>query len=117
MGLEPESPVEPRKREMQRTNKLLVEVIYEGDHCIPCVYMAEAVEAAVSRFGDMVEWRKVHLGRMEGAIRFAKLLGSPSNANSGRRIPVPSIFLNGRLIYAQIPSVEDLEEAIRKALE
>lgn len=117
MGLEPESPVEPRNREMQTISKLLVEVIYEGDHCIPCVYMAEAVQAVVSKFGDMVEWRKVHLGTMEGAIRFAKLSGSLPITNGGSRIPVPSIFLNGRLTYVQIPSVEELEESIKKALE
>lgn len=98
-------------------DKLLVEVIYEGDHCIPCVYMAEVVEVVVSKFGDMVEWRKVRLGTMEGVTRFAKLSGSLPTANGGKRVPVPSIFLNGRLIYTQIPSAEELEEAIKKALQ
>ncbi len=98
-------------------DKLLVEVAYEGDHCIPCVYMAEVVETVVSKFGDLVEWRKVRLRTMEGAIRFAKLSGSLPTANIGKRIPVPSIFLNGRCIYTQIPSVEELEEVIKKALE
>jgi len=97
--------------------KLLVEVIYEGDHCLPCVYMAEVVEVVVSKFGDTVEWRKVQLRTMEGAIRFAKLSGSLPTANSEKRIPVPSIFLNERCIYTLIPSVEELEEAIKKALE
>ena len=44
----------------------LVEVIYEGDHCIPCVYMAEVVEEAVKKFGDRVRWEKVVLKRRPG---------------------------------------------------
>lgn len=97
-------------------DKLLLEVIYEDDCCMPCVYMAEVVETVVSKFGDMVEWRKVRLRTMEGAIRFAKLSGPLPTANDGRRIPVPSIFLNGRCIYTQIPPTEELEETIKKAL-
>ncbi len=98
-------------------DKLLVEVIYEDDCCIPCVYMAEVVEIVVSKFSNAVEWRKVHLRTMEGALRFAKLTGFLPTANSKKRIPVPSIFLNGRCIYTQIPPEEELEEAIKKALE
>jgi hypothetical protein len=79
--------------------------------------MAEVVKVVVSKFCDTVEWRKVHLGTMEGAIRFAKLSRSLPIANGGSRMPVPSIFLNGRLTYDQIPSVEELEQAIKKALE
>jgi thiol-disulfide isomerase/thioredoxin len=48
-----------------------VEVIYEGDHCLPCVYMAEVVEEAVKKFGDRVKWEKVVLKRRKGAQRYA----------------------------------------------
>ncbi len=55
------------------TKKAFVEVIYEGDHCLPCVYMAEVVEEAVKRFGDRVKWTKVVLKRRPGAQRYAEL--------------------------------------------
>jgi hypothetical protein len=79
--------------------------------------MAEVVETVVTKFGNTVEWKKVHLRTMEGALRFTKLTGFLPTAKSEKRIPVPSIFLNGRCIYTQIPPVEELEETIKKALE
>lgn len=84
---------------------------------MPCVYMAEVVETVVSKYDNVVEWRKVRLRTMEGAIRFAKLSGFLPTATGVKRIPVPSIFLNGKCIYTQIPPVEELEETIKKALE
>jgi len=50
-----------------------IEIPYEGDHCLPCVYMVEAVEEAVKKFGDRVRWERVHLKRRNGAMRYAEL--------------------------------------------
>ncbi len=88
-----------------------VEVIYEGDHCLPCVYMAEVVEEAVKRFGDRVKWTKVVLKRRPGAQRFAEL----SVKNQGVA-PIPSLFVNEKLAFDMIPPVEELEDYLEEVL-
>lgn len=93
------------------TKKAFVEVIYEGDHCIPCVYMAEVVEEAVKRFGDRVKWTKVVLKRRPGAQRFAELA-----VKNGGVPPIPSLFIDEKLAFEMIPPVEDLEDYLEKIL-
>jgi hypothetical protein len=88
-----------------------VEVIYEGDHCIPCVYMAEVVEEAAGRFGARVRWEKVVLKRRAGAQRYAAL-----SMKAGKVAPIPSIFVNERLVFDSIPPVEELEEYLEEVL-
>jgi thiol-disulfide isomerase/thioredoxin len=89
----------------------LVEVIYEGDHCIPCVYMAEVVQEAVKKFGARVRWHKVELKRRQGAQRYAQL----SIKNSGVA-PIPSLFVNEKLAFEIIPPVEELEDYLEEVL-
>lgn len=89
-----------------------VEVIYEGDHCIPCVYMAEVVEEAAAKFGGRVRWEKVVLKRRPGAQRYAAL-----SMKAGRVAPIPSIFVNEKLVFDSIPPVEELEEYLEEVLE
>jgi thiol-disulfide isomerase/thioredoxin len=91
--------------------KAFVEVIYEGDHCIPCVYMAEVVEEAVKKFGELVHWEKVVLKRRSGATRYAAL-----SVKMGAVAPIPSIFINEELVFEIIPPVEVLEEYLEKVL-
>ncbi|MGC2693891.1 MAG: thioredoxin family protein [Desulfobaccales bacterium] len=93
------------------TKVAFVEVIYEGDHCIPCVYMAEVVEEAVKKFGDRVKWTKVVLKRKPGVQRYAEL--SVKNQSVG---PIPSLFINEKLAFDMIPPVEDLENYLEKIL-
>jgi len=88
-----------------------VAVIYEGDHCIPCVYMVEVVEEAVKKFGDRVRWEKVVLKRRAGAQRYAAL-----SVKAGRVAPIPSIFVNEKLVFEIIPPVEYLEEFLEEVL-
>ena len=88
-----------------------IEVIYEGDHCLPCVYMAEVVEEAVKKFGARVRWGKVVLKRRNGAMRYAEL--SVKNAGVA---PIPSLFINEKLAFDMIPPVEELEEYLEEVL-
>jgi thiol-disulfide isomerase/thioredoxin len=89
----------------------LVEVIYEGDHCIPCVYMAEVVAEAVKKFGERVKWVKVVLKRKQGAQRYAEL-----SVKNGLVAPIPSIFVDEKLAFDMIPPVEDLEDYLEQVL-
>ena len=88
-----------------------IEIPYEGDHCLPCVYMVEVVEEAVKKFGARVRWEKVVLKRRNGAMRYAEL--SVKNAGVA---PIPSLFVNEKLAFEMIPPVEELEEYLVKVL-
>ena len=90
---------------------LHLELPYEGDHCMPCVYMAEVVEEAVEKFGDRVRWEKIWLKKAQGAKRFIELCKT-----LGEAPPVPSILIDGRLVCDMIPPVEDLQEMIEDLL-
>ena len=88
-----------------------IEIIYEGDHCLPCVYMVEVVAEAVKKFGVRVRWEKIQLKRRTGAMRYAEL--SVKNAGVA---PIPSLFINEMLVFEMIPPVEELEEYLEKIL-
>jgi hypothetical protein len=90
---------------------LHLEVPYEGDHCIPCVYMVEVVEEAVKRFGVRVRWERVWLKKSRGAKRYLEL----SN-KLGVAAPIPSIIIDEKLVFDMIPPVEDLQEYIEDML-
>ncbi|OAT86137.1 HUIPC motif thioredoxin-like (seleno)protein [Desulfotomaculum copahuensis] len=90
---------------------LLVELIYEGDHCIPCVYMLETVEEAMAPFGEQVGLELVYLRQKEGGRRYQAL-----SEDLGKPAPIPSIFINGKLYFNITPPVEDLQETFRALL-
>ena len=52
--------------------------------------MARVVELVAPDFGERLEWEKVVIKEMEGALRYGEL-----SKNIGRPAPVPSIFING----------------------
>ncbi len=88
-----------------------IEIPYEGDHCLPCVYMVEVVEEAVKKFDARVRWERVVLKRRTGAMRYAEL----SVKNCGVA-PIPSLFINEKLAFEMIPPVEELEEYLQEVL-
>jgi len=91
--------------------RAFIEVIYEGDHCVPCVYMAEVVEEAAKKFADRVRWEKVLLKRRQGVRRYAAL-----SVKAGTVAPIPSIFINEELAFDIIPPVEELQEYLEEVL-
>ncbi len=82
-----------------------LEVIHEGPHCIPCEYMAKVVETIAPEFGELLRWEKVIVTRKEGALRFEALAKT-----LGRFPPVPSIFINGELVFDITPGTDKLRE-------
>jgi hypothetical protein len=88
-----------------------VEVIYEGDHSPPSVYMVEVVEKVAQKFGDQLRWEKVELATRKGVQRFAKL-----SVINGGVPPIPSLFINERLAFSTAPSLLTLEEYLKKSL-
>lgn len=91
---------------------VLLEIMYEGDHCIPCVYMLETVEEALAAFGDKVKLELVYLREEKGAHRYKEL-----SRQLGKPAPIPSIFINGRLYFSITPPVEELQRTLKEILQ
>jgi len=76
---------------------------------MPCVYMTRVVESVAPEFEDVLTWEKVITKELAGAQRyqeFSKLLGRPA--------PVPSIAINGQLVFETIPDPEELKACIHR---
>lgn len=89
-----------------------LEVIHEGPHCIPCEYMAKVVEEIAPEFEGKLHWEKVIITKKEGAYRFDDFA-----KKMGRLPPVPSIFINGKLVYDMNPGPDELREHLRALME
>lgn len=74
--------------------------------------MARVVESVVGEFGERLVWEKVVTKEMAGAMRFTEL-----SKSLGRPAPVPSIFVDGRLIFDRTPSQEQLVEYLYGIIE
>lgn len=73
--------------------------------------MTRVVETVARSFGESLRWEKVITKELRGAARCKEL-----SRALGRPAPVPSIFINGRLIFESTPSVEELREHLEKLL-
>jgi hypothetical protein len=74
--------------------------------------MTRVVESVAPEFEDVLTWEKVITKEMAGARRyqeFSKFIGKPA--------PVPSIAINGRLVFDSTPSTEDLKACIARCIE
>jgi len=71
--------------------------------------MARVVETVAPEFGDLLSWEKIITKELAGAQRyqeFSKLCGKP--------VPVPSIAINGQLVFESTPGPEELKACIEK---
>jgi glutaredoxin-related protein len=105
---------------MAESPKLLLEVIYKADYCIPCVYMDEAVREVLPQYPE-VDYRKVaFMESTEHKKRFTELSISLHGKEKVYRMeqlaPIPSIFIDGKLVFDLIPPRFELEAAIEQAL-
>ena len=101
--------------------KLLIEVIYKADYCLPCFYMDEALVEILPQYEDLVDYQKVCFLESEEAeqrlLELSKALYGIEKVDSLEKVaPVPSLFIEGELIFDMIPPRFELEEAIEKAL-
>jgi thiol-disulfide isomerase/thioredoxin len=99
---------------------ILIEVMYKADYCLPCLYMDEAVLEVLPRYGNHVEYRKVFFMKQDGKKRFLELsmslYGEENFKRFNRLAPVPSLFIDGELVFDMIPPGFELEDAIEEAL-
>lgn len=69
--------------------------------------MARVVETVVPDYSDSIRWEIVVTKKLAGAVRHGDL-----SKKLGRPMPVPSIIINGELVFESIPSVEDLRACL-----
>ena len=104
----------------QNPKKILIEVMYKADYCLPCLYMDETVREVVPKYDKYAEYRRVDFLKGEGKKRFLELsrslFGKQGVDRHFRLAPVPSLFINGELFFDAIPPKFDLEEAIEEVL-
>jgi hypothetical protein len=74
--------------------------------------MARVVESVVPEFGDAVQVETVITTKLEGGMRYQEI-----SKDLGRPAPVPSIFIQGELVFEQTPGQEELKECLIKYLE
>ena len=92
--------------------KILVEVISEGPHCVPCEYAIKSVREVAPEFGERMEWRVVLLKEREGAERYLEL-----TRKLGKNPPIPSILINERIAFERIPGPHLMRTTIERVLE
>jgi thiol-disulfide isomerase/thioredoxin len=101
-------------------HKIVLEVMYKADYCLPCYYMDETVRQIVPKYGGLVEYRRVDFMKDPGKQRFLELscslFGKQGVYRHCRLAPVPSLFIDGELVFDGIPPSFELEEAIEEAL-
>jgi hypothetical protein len=106
---------------MSKVNKILIEVMYKADYCLPCFYMDETVREVLTKYADFIEYHRVDFLRGEGKKRFLELsysLYGEETVNRHCRVaPVPSLFIDGELVFDAIPPIFELEDAIEEAIQ
>ncbi len=74
--------------------------------------MARVVESVAPEFGDALKVEKVIIKQREGARRFREI-----SKTLGRPAPVPSIFIEGQLVFDLTPPQEELRDFLSRLLE
>ena len=105
---------------MKDPEKIVIEVMYKADYCLPCCYMDETVLETIPKYAPHVEYRRVDFMKSKGKKRFLELscslFGEEGVYKKFRIAPVPSLFIDGELIFDAIPPAFELEDAIEEAL-
>ena len=74
--------------------------------------MARVVEFVAPEFGEALLVEKVVTKELKGAIKYNEI-----SKSLGRPAPVPSIFMEGELVYEQTPTQEELRECLHRWLQ
>lgn len=92
---------------------VLVEIICERVHCVMYDYAINTVDMVAETFGNQIEIQTViRRGGLKNAMRFMKLC-----KKAGKLLSVPTILINGDVLFTTVPLPEELTEAIETYLE
>ena len=98
-----------------------LEIIYQGSHSPASYYMDKAVEEVLPSYGERVRYTKVEYQKSQAhSQRFLELsislFGEKAVRSCCKFAPIPSLFINGKLIFDVIPARDELEMAIELVL-
>jgi len=98
---------------MKRNHKgVFVEIVAKKKGCMLCDLAIGILEEVSPEFEEgMLRWDVVDVGDREGLRRFDELTDK-----CGRRPAVPSIVINERIAFDNIPDMESLTEAVLHAM-
>jgi len=71
--------------------------------------MTRVVESVAAEFANCLTWEKVVTKDLAGAKRFSEF-----SKALGRIVPIPSIVIEGELVFETTPGVEELKSCIHK---
>ena len=103
-------PIQPRVA----TGKapVLVEIICERVHCVLYDFAINTVDMIAEKFEGLIDIRTViRQGDEKDAKYFLTLC-----EKAGKMLTVPTILINGEVIFSTVPHPTELEAAIEKAL-
>jgi len=93
--------------------RAFVEIVAKKKGCMLCDLAIGILEEITQELPPgTLRWEVVDMGGRDGLRRHAEL-----TALCGRKPPVPSIVVNGKIAFDQIPDIVALQEAVREALE
>ena len=94
------------------SKKAMVEIVAKKKGCMLCDLAIAILEEIAPEFEkEALRWKVVDVSSKEGVIRHAEL------GTICKRMPaVPSIVINERIAFNNIPDMEALSEAVRKTI-
>ena len=73
--------------------------------------MTRVVESVAADYGDRLHWEKIVTKEMAGAKRYQAF-----SKSRGRPAPIPSIVIEGQLVFEATPSSEELKACLDRFL-
>ena len=103
-------PIEPRVASGKAP--VLVEIICERVHCVLYDFAINTVDMIADKFAGLIDIRTViRQGDEKDAVYFLELCRKAS-----KMLSVPTILINGEVIFTTVPHPTELEAAITEAL-
>jgi hypothetical protein len=102
------------KKESRHMNSqtVMVEIIAKKKGCVLCDLALAILEEIAPEFEEgVLQWTVVDVGSKEGVMRQAEL-----RSICNRMPAVPSIVINDRIAFDNIPDMEALSAAVKKTL-
>ena len=94
-------------------NRVMIEIVAKEKGCMLCDLAIAILEEIAPEFErGRLQWKVVDVGSKEGIERQIEL-----KKICGRMPPVPSIVMNERIAFDNIPEMEALSNAVRQAID
>ncbi len=95
------------------SQSVIVEIVAKKKGCMLCDLALAILEEIAPEFEEgALQWEVVDVSSREGVMRHAEL-----GAICKRMPAVPSIVINERIVFDNIPDMEALSAAVREKLE